>query len=74
MDLVFVQQKMYWLQLIIMVKKKRLGFLNQMVFYIWARSMFDVIKLDESVQEKILIQPSESELNGILIRLKEYKK
>ena len=31
-------------------------------------------KIDNHFKEKILIQPSESELNGILNRLKEYKK
>lgn len=31
-------------------------------------------KIDNQFKEKILIQPSESELNGILNRLKEYKK
>ncbi len=31
-------------------------------------------KIDNQLKERILIQPSKSELNGILIRLKEYKK
>ena len=31
-------------------------------------------KIDNELKERILIQPSDSELNGILTRLKEYKK